>query len=230
TEPDFTTTWPPHCRAGTAGAALHPELGDPALDAVFYKGQYDDGYSGFGGTTAPGTAEDGTPDGDGPGGTGLDAWLRERGIGSVDVVGIATDHCVRATALDAARHGFAVRVLLDHTAGVAPGTIAAALDQLTQAGGALAGAMPGREARGLPETAATDSGPTAPAPAPAPVSGAGGTTEAAGPGVRELLRLAVESVGGSERPGQIRMASAVEHAIDTGEHLAVQAGTGTGKS
>ncbi len=82
----------------------------------------------------------------------------------------------------------------------------------------------------MPETAATDSGPTAPAPAPAPVSGAGGTTEAAGPGVRELLRLAVESVGGSERPGQIRMASAVEHAIDTGEHLAVQAGTGTGKS
>ncbi len=144
TEPDFTTTWPPHCRAGTPGAALHPELGGPPLDATFYKGQYDDGYSGFGGTTAPGTDDDGTPDADHAGGTSLAAWLRERGIGSVDVVGIATDHCVRATALDAARHGFAVRVLLDHTAGVAPGTIAAALDQLTQAGVALEGAMPGR--------------------------------------------------------------------------------------
>ncbi len=130
-EPDFVTTWPVHCRANTPGAALHPELGAPALDAVFYKGQYDDGYSGFGGTASP----------DGTGARPAD-WLRERGVRSVDIVGIATDHCVRATALDAAREGFATRVLLDRTAGVAPATIAAALDEMRGAGVELVGRVP----------------------------------------------------------------------------------------
>ena len=57
---------------------------------------------------------------------------------AVDVVGIATDHCVRATALDAATHGFRTRVLLDLTAGVAPETTAAALERLRGAGVELA--------------------------------------------------------------------------------------------
>ena len=64
----------------------------------------------------------------------LGAWLKERGVTDVDVVGIATDHCVRATALDAQAQGFTTRVLLDHCAGVAPDTTAAALEEMTNAG------------------------------------------------------------------------------------------------
>ena len=134
TDPDFVTTWPVHCRADTPGADLHPALGDPRLDATFYKGQYDDGYSGFGGTS--------DPDASAPGVEPLAQWLHARGIGAVDVTGIATDHCVRATALDAAAHGFTTRVLLGCTAGVAPDTIASALDQLRAAGVELDGRVP----------------------------------------------------------------------------------------
>ncbi len=72
-------------------------------------------------------------------GTPLAVWLRERGVAELDVVGIATDHCVRATALDAARHGFTTRVLLSLTAGVHPATTAAALDEMRAAGVDLAG-------------------------------------------------------------------------------------------
>ena len=72
-------------------------------------------------------------------GTGLAEWLRERGVDEVDVVGIATDHCVRATALDAVRAGLRTRVLLDLTAGVAAATTAAALDQMRSAGVELVG-------------------------------------------------------------------------------------------
>jgi nicotinamidase/pyrazinamidase len=68
----------------------------------------------------------------------LRSWLRGRGVDVVDVVGIATDHCVRATALDAARHGFRTRVLLGLCAGVAPETTASALEQLRGAGVELA--------------------------------------------------------------------------------------------
>ena len=64
-------------------------------------------------------------------------WLRDRAIEEVDVVGIATDHCVRATALDAANEGFETRVLLDLTAGVAPDTTERALRELEAAGVAL---------------------------------------------------------------------------------------------
>ena len=70
---------------------------------------------------------------------GLREWLRERQISEVDVVGIATDHCVRATALDAAAADLTTRVLLDLTAGVAPQTTAAALEQLAEAGIELLG-------------------------------------------------------------------------------------------
>jgi len=61
-------------------------------------------------------------------------------VEELDVAGIATDHCVRATALDAARHGFATRVLLRLTAGVNPVTTGAALDEMRAAGVELAGA------------------------------------------------------------------------------------------
>jgi nicotinamidase/pyrazinamidase len=123
--PDFVDSWPVHCVVGTEGVGLHPHLVTERIKAVFTKGERAAAYSGFEGHT-----EDGTD---------LAAWLRERGVGTVDVVGIATDHCVRATALDAAREGFATTVLLDLTAGVAPGTTDAALSQLRAAGVTLRG-------------------------------------------------------------------------------------------
>ena len=119
-QPDFVRSWPPHCRVGTAGAAFHPALDVAPVRAVFSKGEYTAAYSGFEGTE--------------PGGLALADWMRTRGITEVDVVGIATDHCVRATALDAVRAGFATTVLTDLTAGVAPDTTAAALEELRDAG------------------------------------------------------------------------------------------------
>jgi nicotinamidase/pyrazinamidase len=131
--PDFSATWPAHCRVGTEGADLHPALADPTasdhIEAVFRKGAYAAAYSGFEGTT------DGPDDTQVP----LATWLRDRGVTATDIVGIATDHCVRATALDSAREGFATRVLLDLTAGVAQATTATALQQLAEAGVELVG-------------------------------------------------------------------------------------------
>ncbi|HKJ10940.1 MAG TPA: isochorismatase family protein [Ornithinimicrobium sp.] len=124
-EPDFETSWPVHCEVGTDGAEFRPELA-PALEAVqavFRKGEYIAAYSGFEGSTEV----DGEP-------VQLAAWLRDAGVDAVDVVGIATDHCVRATALDSAREGFDTRVLLGLTAGVAPDTTAAALERMSEEG------------------------------------------------------------------------------------------------
>lgn len=118
--PDYVTSWPPHCIAGTAGAAFHPDLCTDRIEAVFSKGAFGAGYSGF----------DGADDD----GVGLADWLVQRGVDSVDVVGIATDHCVRATAEDAIRAGFDTTVLLDLTVGVAPETTAAALAALRSGG------------------------------------------------------------------------------------------------
>lgn len=122
--PDFMESWPAHCVVGTGGVELHPALDRGPLEAVFDKGEYAAAYSGFEG------AADGVQ---------LADWLRERGVDAVDVVGIATDHCVRATALDAVGNGFATRVLLPLTAGVDPSTTDAALEQLRAAGVELAG-------------------------------------------------------------------------------------------
>ncbi|QPP08648.1 isochorismatase family protein [Streptomyces bathyalis] len=134
--PDFERTWPPHCIAGTEGIGFHPNFAPAvaagAIDAVFSKGSYCAAYSGF-----EGTDENGTP---------LTDWLRERKVDQVDVVGIATDHCVRATALDAASEGFRTQVLLNLTAGVAPATTQAALDEMRDAGIHLSGAPVLREA------------------------------------------------------------------------------------
>lgn len=131
--PDYAATWPAHCRVGTDGAELHPALAQAAasdhIEAVFRKGAYAAAYSGFEGTT----------DGDDDTQVPLAAWLRERGVTAVDVVGIATDHCVRATAVDAAAAGFDTRVLLDLTAGVAPATTTAALDEMRTRGVELLG-------------------------------------------------------------------------------------------
>jgi nicotinamidase/pyrazinamidase len=124
--PDFARSWPPHCVAGTPGAGFHPALDTSRIEAVFSKGAHAAAYSGF-----EGTDEAGTP---------LAAWLRERGVDELDVAGIATDYCVRATALDAVRAGFATRVLLPLTAGVDPATTERALADLRSAGVVLAGA------------------------------------------------------------------------------------------
>ena len=121
TDPDYATSWPVHCAAGTPGAAFSPRL-EVALDEVFLKGQYSNGYSSFEGVS--GSSED----------VGLRDWLVERGVDSVDVVGIATDHCVRATALDAASAGFETSVLVAHCAGVSSDAAAAALEEMAAAG------------------------------------------------------------------------------------------------
>lgn len=123
--PDYVDTWPVHCVAGTPGASFHPELDVSAIQAVFSKGAYAAAYSGFEGASADGSS--------------LADWLRERDVTSVDVVGIATDHCVRATALDAVQDGLATRVLLDLTAGVGQPTVDSALEKLRGAGAELVG-------------------------------------------------------------------------------------------
>ena len=123
--PDFVDTWPAHCVAGTTGADLHPNLVVDGIETVFDKGERAAAYSGFEGTNAEGA--------------GLADWLRRRGVDAVDVVGIATDHCVRATALDAVAEGFTTRVLLDLTAGVAADTTDAAVRQMQAAGVELRG-------------------------------------------------------------------------------------------
>jgi nicotinamidase/pyrazinamidase len=76
-------------------------------------------------------------------GTSLADWLRGRGVDEVDVVGIATDYCVHATAADAARAGFATRVLLNLTAGIAPDSIAKAIADLSAAQVELTGTPTG---------------------------------------------------------------------------------------
>lgn len=119
--PDFVDTWPVHCVAHSPGAAFHPDL-TIALDEVFLKGRHTASYTGF----------DGGASGDES--VSLGDWLRARDIDEVEIVGLATDHCVRATALDAAAAGFDTSVLLAHCAGVAPETTEAALEEMTAAG------------------------------------------------------------------------------------------------
>ena len=119
-EPDFVDSWPPHCVVGTPGSDFHDELTFRDFSAVFYKGQYAPAYSAFEGVTADGEA--------------LSDWLRERRVDQLDVCGIATDYCVRATALDAVREGFETTVLLYLTAAVAPDRVAEVCAELADAG------------------------------------------------------------------------------------------------
>ncbi|HEY5009809.1 MAG TPA: isochorismatase family protein, partial [Acidimicrobiales bacterium] len=119
-EPNFETTWPVHCAANSSGAAIHASLVDQPWNLVIRKGQHEGAYSGF--------------DGSGDDGTSLFDVLTSAGITSVAVVGFATDHCVKATALDARRLGFDVEVILDLCAGVDPMTTEEAVDTMTTAG------------------------------------------------------------------------------------------------
>jgi nicotinamidase/pyrazinamidase len=127
-EPDFVDSWPPHCVVGTEGADLHPALQPRSFDAVFHKGEHAAAYSGFEGTDDSGKS--------------LADWLAERSIDEVDVCGIATDYCVRATALDAAAAGLRTRVLLGLTAAVAPARIDDTLAAWSTAGVTTKGALP----------------------------------------------------------------------------------------
>lgn len=120
TEPNFVTTWPVHCVASDEGSDYAPDLDLTHVDLHVTKGQGVPAYSAFEGSTEDGRS--------------LAAALREAGVATVDVVGIATDHCVRATALDARREGFEVRLLDGLHAGVAAETSAAALAEMGQAG------------------------------------------------------------------------------------------------
>lgn len=122
-QPDFVDSWPPHCVVGTPGQQLHPDLADVDFDAIFDKGSYEAAYSGFEGSIGGG--EDGER---------LTDWLRSRGVTRVDVVGIATDFCVRATALDAAREGFTTGVFAQLTAAVSPQRVPEVFDELRAAG------------------------------------------------------------------------------------------------
>jgi nicotinamidase/pyrazinamidase len=116
TRPDFAESWPVHCQVGTDGEAFHPNLDPQPFDAIFLKGEQAAAYSGFEGRTSDGVD--------------LLTWLRTHEVDEVDVCGLATDHCVRATALDASGNGFATRVLTSLCAGVAPETTEAALTEM----------------------------------------------------------------------------------------------------
>lgn len=124
--------WPVHCVAGTWGAELHPELVLPGDAPRIRKGANgEDGYSGF--TMRDPVTGETLP-------TELQSMLRDQGIARVVVVGLATDYCVKATALDAAGLGFDTAILTDAIAavGIEPGDGARALDELRDAGVDLA--------------------------------------------------------------------------------------------
>ncbi len=120
--------WPDHCIRDTWGAAFHPDLAVPEGTPVVRKGANgEDGYSGF-------TMRD--PVSGETIGTVLEAQLRDAGVDGVVVTGLATDYCVKATALDAARLGFATTVLTDAVAAVdlEPGDGERALAEMRDAG------------------------------------------------------------------------------------------------
>jgi nicotinamidase/pyrazinamidase len=119
-EPDYVETWPRHCVAGEPGAEYHPALDTTLVDVHVRKGQGKPAYSIFEGVTDAGA--------------GFTEALDDLGVTDVDVVGIATDYCVRASALDAIAAGRNVRVLTDLVAGVAPASSEAALEELADAG------------------------------------------------------------------------------------------------
>jgi nicotinamidase/pyrazinamidase len=119
-EPDFVDTWPVHCVGGTYGADYDEVFDTSRVTHHLKKGQGKPAYSLFEGVTDDGVTADGI--------------LDENGISDIDVVGIATDYCVRASALDALDAGRGVRVFIDLIAGVHPDSSAAALAEIAAAG------------------------------------------------------------------------------------------------
>jgi len=152
-EPDFRTTWPVHCVAGTRGAELHPDLDAEYVEAEFLKGARTAAYSGFEGFLGEPDAVRSGEEASAPAGPhgatqsaaravaegapGLDEWLRDQDVAAVTVVGIATDHCVRATVLDALDAGYDVEVLTDLVAAVDDAAGQAALHEMEAAGAVL---------------------------------------------------------------------------------------------
>ena len=119
-EPNYETTWPVHCAADSSGAQIHGALAGQTWDVVIRKGLHEGAYSGFEGRSESGLT--------------LADELEASGIDDVTVVGFATDHCVKATALDARALGMKVTVALDLCAGVAPESTRAAIDEMATAG------------------------------------------------------------------------------------------------
>ncbi len=161
-DPDYDESWPPHCVAGTPGAELHGALSEVRFDGIFDKGRFDAAYSAFQGfctSCGPATGgraaskktsvevEAGADNREGSAsagrswvgaeGTSLGIWLDERHVGSLDIAGIATDYCVRATVLDALAAGFGVRLLAALSAGVAADTAARAVQEMCSAGAVI---------------------------------------------------------------------------------------------
>jgi nicotinamidase/pyrazinamidase len=124
-QPDYVNTWPVHCVAGTEGADWHPDLRLPEQVVVISTGEYGAGYSGFEGHDDEGRA--------------LMEVLEGDGIEGVDVVGIATSFCVKETALDAVKAGFATRVLAPLTADVDSAATYDTLERLRRKGVKIAG-------------------------------------------------------------------------------------------
>lgn len=140
-DPDMVDSWPPHCRARSKGAELHEDLDPEYIQAYFRKGQYTAAYSGFEGVLAP---EDDVPTGDLKAGAaveevldedaiGLDDWLQSHDVEDVVIVGLATDYCVKATALDAVQAGYNTTVIAGLTAGIA-GDLSDTFDEMEAAG------------------------------------------------------------------------------------------------
>ena len=119
-EPDWVDTWPAHCVAGTPGADYHPGIESSFIDEHILKGQGAPAYSAFEGINADGR--------------GIREILAEHGISELDVVGIATDYCVRASALDAVASGLDVTVRANLCVGVGPAGSIAALGEMARAG------------------------------------------------------------------------------------------------
>lgn len=151
-DPDWQESWPVHCVAGTAGADLHPDLDTELIDAQFLKGRFEAAYSGFEGLLGePDLVRSDAPTGAcGPygataaataavadGAPGLDDWLREADVSEVTVVGLATDHCVRATVLDAIDAGYATSVVTDLVRGVDAQRSEDALAEMEDSGAVL---------------------------------------------------------------------------------------------
>lgn len=124
---EFGGKWPVHCVQSTPGAEFHPDLRLPEGTVIVSKGtsEQDDGYSAFEGRTDEGKT--------------LQEVLSERGIRKVLVGGLATDYCVRASALDALQHGYEVYLLTDAIRGVnlQPDDSARAVAEMESAGAKL---------------------------------------------------------------------------------------------